>query len=88
MAVYRQWALPISVDVQDPQLLSVTGHAGGARGVPMQTLRGGVLCAAVSKVIAVFCRDRGQGNGFDTLFAQKETVCICTREINYLNVCM
>ena len=38
MAVQRQWALPISVDAQDPQLLAVTGHVGGARGVHMQTI--------------------------------------------------
>ena len=33
MAVHRQWALPFSVDAQDPQLPVVTGHVGGARGV-------------------------------------------------------
>ena len=38
MAVQRQWALPFSVDTQDPQLPVVTGHAGGAKGVHMQTL--------------------------------------------------
>jgi hypothetical protein len=38
MAVQRQWALPFSVDAQDPQLLAVTGHVGGARGVHMQTI--------------------------------------------------
>ena len=38
MAVHRQWALPFSVDAQDPQLSVVTGHAGGARGVHMQIL--------------------------------------------------
>ena len=38
MAVHRQWALPLSVDAQDPQLPVVTGHAGGARGVHTQTL--------------------------------------------------
>ena len=36
--VQRQWALPFSVDAQDPQLLAVTGHVGGARGVHMQTI--------------------------------------------------
>jgi hypothetical protein len=57
MAVHRQWVLPFSVDTQDPQLLAVTGHVGGARGFHMQTIQGGaVLCAAVSKLIAVFCR--------------------------------
>jgi hypothetical protein len=38
MAVHRQWALPFSVDAQDPQLPVVTGHVGGARGVHTQTL--------------------------------------------------
>ena len=38
MAAQRQWALPFSVDAQDPQLLAVTGHVGGARGVHMQTI--------------------------------------------------
>jgi hypothetical protein len=38
MAVHRQWALPFSVDAQDPQLPAVTGHVGGARGVHTQTL--------------------------------------------------
>ena len=38
MAVQRQWALPFSIDAQDPQLLAVTGHVGGARGVHMQTI--------------------------------------------------
>ena len=52
MAV-RQWALPFSIDAQDPQLLAVTGHVGGARRVHIQT-----LCAVVSKVIAVFCRGK------------------------------
>ena len=33
MAVQRQWALPFPIDVQDTQLLVVTGHVGGARGV-------------------------------------------------------
>ena len=33
IAVERQWALPFSIDAQDPQLLAVTGHVGGARGV-------------------------------------------------------
>jgi hypothetical protein len=46
------------VDAQDPQLPVVTGHVGGARGVHMQTLRGSAtLRAAVSKGIAVFCRE-------------------------------
>ena len=45
MAVHRQWALPFFVDNQDPQLLAVIGHVGGARGVHM--LRGSpALCAA------------------------------------------
>ena len=57
LSVHRQWALPFYVDAQDPQLLAVTGHVGGARGVHMQTLRGG---AAVSKVIAVFCREENK----------------------------
>jgi hypothetical protein len=39
MAVQRHWALPFSVDPQDPQLLAVTGHVGGAKGVHIQTLR-------------------------------------------------
>ena len=38
MAVQCQWALPFSVDAQDPQLLAVTGHVGEARGVHMQTI--------------------------------------------------
>ena len=38
MAFCRQWALPFSVGAQDPQLLAVTGHLGGARGVHMPTL--------------------------------------------------
>ena len=38
MAVHRQWALPFSVDTQDPQLFAGIGHVGGARGVHMQTL--------------------------------------------------
>ena len=38
MAVQRQWALPFSVDAQEPQLLAVTGQVGGARGVHMQTI--------------------------------------------------
>ena len=38
MAVHRQWGLPLPVDTQDPQLLAVTGHVEGARGVHMQTL--------------------------------------------------
>ena len=39
MAVQRQWALPFSVDAEDPQLLAVTGHEGGAGGgVHTQTL--------------------------------------------------
>ena len=59
MAIHRQWALPFSIDVQDPQLPFVTRHVGGARNVHMQTIQGGtVLCAAVSKVIAVFCRGK------------------------------
>ena len=59
MAVHRQWALPFSVDAQDLQLLTVTGHVGGARGVHTQTLWGGAaLCAVLSKGIAVFCRGR------------------------------
>ena len=33
MAVQHQWAIPFSVDAQDPQLLAVTGDVGGARGV-------------------------------------------------------
>jgi predicted CoA-binding protein len=34
---------------------------GGARGVHMQTIRGGAaLCAAVFKVIAVFCREENK----------------------------
>jgi hypothetical protein len=38
MTVQRQWALPFSVDAQDPQLLAVTGHLVGARSVHMQTI--------------------------------------------------
>ena len=38
MTVQRQWALPFSVDAQDRQLLAVTGHLVGARGVHMQTI--------------------------------------------------
>ena len=52
MAVHRQWALPFSVDAQDPQLPIVAGHVGGARSIHAQTLRGGaVLRAAVSSVL-------------------------------------
>ena len=59
IAVQRQWALPFSIDVQDPQLPFVTRHVGGARSVHMQTIQGGaVLCAAVSKVIAVFFKGK------------------------------
>ena len=57
MAVHHKWALPFSMDAQDPQLPIVTGHVGGARGIKLQSLRGGAtLCAAVSNVITVFCR--------------------------------
>ena len=53
MAVHRQWALPFSVDAQDPQLPAVTGHVGGARGVHTQTLWGAAaLRATVSKFFA------------------------------------
>ena len=38
MAVHRQWALPFSVDAQDPQLPIVAGHVGGARSIHAQTL--------------------------------------------------
>ena len=38
MVVHRQWALPFFVDNQDPQLLAVIGHVGGARGVHMLRL--------------------------------------------------
>ena len=38
ISIQRQWALPLSVDAQDTQLLAVTGHVGGARGVHMQTI--------------------------------------------------
>ena len=59
MVVFLQWGLPLSIDAQDPQLPIVTGHVGGARGVHTQTLRGGAaLRAAVSDVIAVFCRGK------------------------------
>ena len=59
MAAHRQWALPFSVDAQDPQLPIVTGHVGGARGVHTLTLRGGTaLRAAISKGITIFCRRR------------------------------
>ena len=38
-----------------------TEHVGGARGIWMQTIRGGArLCAAVSNVIAVFCREENK----------------------------
>ena len=77
IAIQRQWALPFSIDTQDPQLLAVTGHVGGARGVHMQTIRGGVaLFAAVSKVIAVFCRGEKltESDCFETLFAEKESI--------------
>ena len=61
MAVHRQRALPLSVDAQDPQLPVVTGHAGGARGVHTQTLRGGAaLRAAVSDVNAGFFREENR----------------------------
>ena len=51
MAVRRQWALPFSVDVQDPQVPVATGRAD------LQTFRGGAsLCAVVPKDIAVFYR--------------------------------
>ena len=80
MAVHRQWALPFSVDHQDPQLPVVAGHVGGARGVHAQTLGGGaVLHAAVSSVIAaIFFREANEyreNNGFNSLFAQRDTVC-------------
>ena len=59
MAVHSQWALPFSVDAQDPQLPVVTGHVGGTKGIHMQSLRGGpALCVAVFKVIVVFCREK------------------------------
>jgi hypothetical protein len=46
---------------QDLQLLAVTGHAGGARGVHTQTLRGGAaLRAAVSNVTAVFLSEENK----------------------------
>ena len=58
MAFHVQFAPPFSVDTQDPQLCVLTGHVGGARGVNMQTLQGSfALRAAVSKGIAVFCRE-------------------------------
>ena len=38
IAANHQWALPFSVDAQDPQLPVVTGHVGGARSVHMQTI--------------------------------------------------
>ena len=38
MAVHRQWALPFSIDAQDPQLPVVTGLVRGPRRVHMQTL--------------------------------------------------
>ena len=38
MAVHHQWALPFSVDAQDPQFPIVIGHVGGASGVHTQTL--------------------------------------------------
>ena len=56
MAVHHQFPPPLCVDTQDVQLPVVTGQVGGARGVRVQTIRGGVvLSAAVSNVIAVFC---------------------------------
>ena len=73
MAVHRQWALPFSVDTQDPQLPVVTGHVGGARGVHMQS-----LCAVVYKVIVVFCREKyknRESNWVNSLFAERDTVC-------------
>ena len=36
--LHCQWALPFSMDGQNPQLLAVTGHMGGARFVYTQTL--------------------------------------------------
>ena len=73
MAVDCKWALPFSVDAQDPQLLAVTGHVGGAWGVRMQTLQGGaMLCAVVSKVIIVFCREENREKVMVlTIFLQK-----------------
>ena len=60
MAVCK-WALSFSMDAQDPQLPILTGHVGGARGLQMQTIQGGAaVCAAVSKVIAVFCRGKNK----------------------------
>ena len=74
MAVQRQWALPFSVDAQDPQLLAMTGQVGGARGVHMQTIWGGAaLCAAVSKVIAFSWRE-GKKYFFQYI--------ICTKGVN------
>ena len=59
--IHRQWALPFSIDAQDPQLPVVTGHVGGARGVHTQTLRGvAALRATVSDVIAVVFRDENK----------------------------
>ena len=59
LSVHGKGEYPLAVDTQDPQLLAVTGQVGGARGVHMQTIRGGAaLCAAVSKVIAVFFKGK------------------------------
>ena len=58
VAVHHQLPPPMSVDTQDPQLPVVTGHLGRAGGVHKQRIRGGVaLPAAVSKEVAVFCRE-------------------------------
>ena len=57
LIVHHQLPPPFSAS-QDPQLPVGTGCVGGARGVRMQTIRGGdVLCAAVFNVITVFCRE-------------------------------
>ena len=56
----------------------VTGHLGRARGVRLQTIRGGaVLCAAASNVISIFCREENKYREviFILLFAQRDTVC-------------
>ena len=57
MVIYHQLPTPVSVDTQDPQLPVVTGNVGTARAI----IRGGaVLLAAVSNVIAVFCREENK----------------------------
>ena len=80
MAFHHQLPPPPPVDTQDPQLRVLTEHVGGASGVHMETLQGGsALGAAVSKGIAVFCKEEKQST-LCTLYKStklfKNTICI------------